>query len=353
MNPSATVTRKGVNKVNFGTVKRILLIGGARLLAETASALTKEKNYQVVVFSSVRHLEESVSGYDSSLKKILEKNKIQYFCEEDINQSKEISRFLDGDTLAMAMGAAWVFEKSFVKKLAKPFLDFMGIDLPRYRGGGHYTWQILFNNRKGCCNLQVISGGEETFHQGAIIKRKEYRLAESCRQPVDYFNAAVKVEKDFIFEFLKEIEEGKDFDLMPLNEEESTYYPFLSTPHNGWINWDWDVQAIEKFICAFDDPYLGASTRLNGKRVFVKKCRIEKVDADIHPFAAGLVIFVAAGFIRVMVKGGVLRIEKIYSEKQKDVLKEVRKGDRLWSTAEDIDRAFTFQAQYGARGLKK
>jgi len=338
--------------ISFGTIKRVVLIGGARLLADVATCLKDDGRFEVVVFSSKRHLEEPVAGCPDLLKDVLEAKSIATFCEDNINQSSTIDQYIDDETLAIAMGAAWVFEEAFVKKFQKPLLDFMGIDLPRFRGGAHYTWQILLNNRKGCCNLQVLLGGEETFHKGPLVKRSEYDFAQDCRLPKDYFDFAVPKEKAFLLEFLNEIEQGKDFSLQPLDESQSTYYAFLNTARNGWIDWSWSAQEIERFICAFDDPYPGASTSLNGQRVFLSGATLEKSDPDIHPFASGTVIHLGDGFIRALAKGGLLKIRGVQDNEGKDVSSLVCVGDRFFTSQDALDSARTFQAVYTAKGLK-
>ena len=45
------------------------------------------------------------------------------------------------------------------------------------------------------------------------------------------------------------------------------------------------------FINAFDDPYKGASTFINKKRVYFKKCSLEKLEnTNFHSFQAGIII---------------------------------------------------------------
>ncbi|MDD5005731.1 MAG: hypothetical protein PHS93_04430 [Candidatus Omnitrophica bacterium] len=320
-------------------------------MAEVAKRISLIDIYEVIVFSSKRHLSEDI-GNGKLLREFLDENNIKFFSEDNINKSKLIDGYIDKSALGIAFGASWVFEKKFVRKFHKPLLDFMGIDLPRYRGGAHYSWQILFNNKKGCCNLQIIEGGEDKFHKGPIIKRKIFTFDRHCCIPIDYFNQAVPIERDFIVEFLNQVKYGKEFKKNMLNEKESTYYPFLHTLINGWINWNWNALEITKFICAFDEPYRGASTRINNKRVFLKKVFLEKRDKDIHPFSAGIVVHKDKKFIRVLAKEGTLRVEKVIDENNNDLMKNIKLGDRFYSLTQDLEKAITFKATYSSKGLK-
>lgn len=338
--------------LEFKRIKRVILFGGSRLLARAAVELSGLKDYEIVVFSSPRHLNGLIDG-DNTLKAVLAKHKVAFFSEEDINSSVRVGKFIDSNTLGVAMGASWVFQKSFVRRFANPLLDFMGIDLPRYRGGAHYTWQILFSNKKGCCNLQIIYGGKGTFHKGPVIKHKVYRLSSGCRLPVDYFREALPVEMDFLLEFLREAKQGRIFKMHRLDESKSTYFPFLHTLSNGWIDWSWSADEIVRFICAFDDPYGGASTRHNGKRVLLKGADIEKKDRMAHPFAAGLIIHKNDKFIKVMARGGILRISGVTDIRKNPAIKKIKPGDRFISLHDDLERASGFKAEYSAGGLKK
>lgn len=322
------------------------------MLARAALELSKIKKYEVVVFSSHRHLAGFIEPGET-LKSILRKNKVVFFSETDINISKKIDGFIDENTLGIAMGAPWIFSKDFVRKFKNPLLDFMGIDLPRYRGGAHYTWQILFGDKEGCCNLQVIGGDEDNFHKGAVIKRKVYDLGDDCKLPADYFGKAGPVEIGFLFDFLDEVKNGKEFKMHLLDESKSSYFPFLHTLSNGWINWDWTAEEIKRFISAFDDPYDGASTRINGQRAFLKKSTVTENDKNVHPFASGLVICKSDKFIKVMARGGILKIERVMDMRKRSLFSQINLGDRFMSSRNDIEKALGFKAEYTPRGLKK
>ena len=66
------------------------------------------------------------------------------------------------------------------------------------------------------------------------------------------------------------------------------YWPRLNTDAHGYINWSNDVEDIEKFICAFDDPYKGAITYFNDNKIRVKKVFLMKTDGIFHPFQNGI-----------------------------------------------------------------
>src|SRR3989344_305774 len=246
--------------MKFTNIKKLVLFGGSRILFDFVSYARENLSFDFVVFSSKRHLDEMVPGKYFTLRAFLEKNKIKYYDSLDINKDKNLKKEAR-ESFGIAFGASWVFETETASLFKKNhLLDFMGIDLPRYRGGAHYTWQILHENKKGCASLQIIKGGNETFHKGEVVTREEFDLPKNLQTPLDYFNYISKKETEFLKKFLSDAVKGKDFKIQILDETKSSYYPFLNTKINGFINWGWAGKDICSFINAFSDPYAGAST---------------------------------------------------------------------------------------------
>ncbi len=135
-------------------------------------------------------------------------------------------------------------------------------------------------------------------------------------------------------------------------EKESSYYPFLSTKFNGLINWNWLGEDICLFINAFDDPYPGAATYLNGKKVFLKDCQTLKSQEEYHPFSSGIVVRKNKQGIFVATLGGLLMVKKVLNSAGKNIIGSVELGGRLYTPLAKIEKALTFRAAYDARGLK-
>lgn len=338
--------------MKFSKINKLILFGGTRLIFEFAKSVKKEK-FEITVFSSKRHLDEIVEG-SLALGNALKKAKIRFYNSPNINKDINLKKEIVPGTLGIAFGAAWAFEKKTAGLFQKNhFLDFMGIDLPRYRGGAHYTWQILHQNRTGSTNLQIIYGGQDTFHKGEVIKRKNYFIPKSARKPKDYFHFMGKEELAFLDEFLGQIRKGKGFTLKKLNEDESSYYPFLNTKLNGLIDWRWSDKDICLFISAFDEPYAGASTFLRGKKVFLKDCELLKTTEKFHPFTSGIVMRKNIRGVFVAVSEAVLLVKKIIGRDGEDMMKSVNLGDRFFTPGNELDNAMSFGAVYGAGGLMK
>ncbi len=333
--------------MKFDKIDHIVLLGGARLMAEFAPHV--KKNYKVTAVLSPRHAVEKVDSAEN-LEQSLKKNGVTVLIVEDINRAPELEKIITPATLGIGLGPAWSFEKKIIDKFGGRLLNFMGIRLPRYRGGAHYTWQILNRSKIGACNLQVIA---EDIDHGAVVKSKEYLLSASARIPKDYFDAAMKEEISFLDEFLAEAKSGKEFAPIKLDESIAEYYPFLSTAKQGFINWNWLPEDVEAFICAFDEPYAGASTFLDGKLVRLKNCELDKKVKPFHPFNTGVVFRVWKNEIYIATTQGALIVKDLRDENGKDIMKEVHVDQRFYTPSKYIDEAMGFHAEYSAKGLKK
>jgi methionyl-tRNA formyltransferase len=243
----------------------------------------------------------------------------------------------------------WIFRAPVLELFGDRLVNFMGIDLPRYRGGAHYTWQILRQDRRGSVNLQLIN---EVVDSGAIVKHREYLFPASARVPSDYFAAAGAVERSFLAEFLDEVKRNADFPLQGIQEKFAQHFPYLHTRSQAFVDWRWEVDEIERFVCAFGDPYPGASTFLEGRRVFLHDARAEYGDGPFHPFLAGLVYATGATGVCVACRGGTLRVSRIVAEDGSDVTRDVRVGRRLVTPQGDLDAAMEFRAVYTSAGLR-
>jgi methionyl-tRNA formyltransferase len=341
--------------LNFGKIRKIALFGGSQLMAALCRSLT-DRQYEglaFALFSSARHLDNIDEKSGVTLKELAESLNLPYHSCKDINHDASLKEFVTPNTLGLALGASWIFEKNTVDLFDGKLLDFMGIPLPQYRGGAHYSWQILSKNKRGCCNLQIIHGGSETFHKGEIIKRKEYVLPASARIPQDYFDAAIPHEVNFLQEFIDDVRQQKDFEPFPLLEDNSTYFPFLNTKRNGFINWSWDANDIETFICAFDHPYLGASTFLRGKRVYLKDCHVESSEVFSHPFQSGLIFRKWHNVIYVAAQDGTIIIRSVTDENGRDVMEFISDGQRFFTPITFLEEAIQYESAYDSEGLLK
>lgn len=327
------------------------MFGGGKLVVEF-SKLLEAKGYKAYVFAAPRHMKEEIDKNGTTLAQALKKAGIPFYEEEDINRSEKLREIAVKASIGIGLGEVYTFNKDTISLFSGMLFDFMTIRLPKFRGGAHFTWQILMGDRKGTWNIQLIN--EEmipgVFDSGEIIRTRNFTIPEKAARPCDYFEVYNTEAVALLSEFIDEIEGGGNFSAWKLNEEESTYYPRLFTLRHGLIDWSWSLDEIMRFINAFSDPYPGASTFVNGKKIFIKTASSSLDEGTFHPFMNGLVYRVSGSSVFIAHRDGTLIAKEILDEKGQIHLPSP--GNRLHTPAEHLDNALSFNAEYNAKGLK-
>ena len=334
--------------MKFGKINHVILLGGSRCTAELSLYLKKNNVVKFNLFTSLRQIEDVIYSDGTKFGEFLKLNEIEFIISKDINTDLQFLNIITPSTLGIGLGEAWTFTQDVIYKFQGKLVDLMGIRMPQYRGGAHYSWQILRGNRIGACNIQLVNKDmvQGVFDSGEIIKFKEYLFPPKVRIPEDYFNHAVEEEIRFVVEFLQEILENREFLKMNVQENFSIYFPRLNTIKNAFIDWNWSSLNIEKIICAFDNPYVGATTFINEKKVRIKKARFETNDGPFHPFQFGLIYKIYMGNIYVATAQGTIIISEVLGEEGNIINTELKNGDRFYTPQKYMEEALTTKIKY-------
>ena len=332
----------------LGTIDNVVLFGGGPILLDAAEILRKAgMSFKVV--TSPRQSDELHPETGKSLLDELGSRKIETIVTASLERLAEETVTITPASLGLSFGAAWIFRDSLIKLFSGRLLNFHGRRLPQDRGAAGVTWAILRDNRVGYCLVHQVAGSVDA---GAIVKYREFFYPASCRIPAD-FQAYYRQElQEFLGEFLDDVRQNRDFNLIDQHEVFSTYWPRLSTEHQGFIDWSWALGDIERFICAFDEPFAGASTYINGDRVHVKDCLTNFGDGTFHPFQTGIVYRKSEQAVYVAVQSGSLIVRRVVTPDKTDYIKKIRVGDRFYTPSERLEEAKQFRAVYTSRGLK-
>ncbi len=246
--------------MNFGPINKILFLGGGRRLS---LLLVKIKNLtaDILVVTSPRLINNKI---DSSLsfKAFLNKNGFPYIVTDRIDSDAVTSEVTD-TTLGVSIGAVWVFKRLFIGLFQGRLVNVHGARLPQNRGGGGFSWRILKKDKLGASLVHQVDEGIDT---GDIVLYEEYIFPVRCKTPMDYHEYGVQKDLIFLENFIRQVFSLNTFYPTPQQNTFTSYYPRLNTAAHGFIDWNWDVGEIETFVTAFDDPYDGAMTFLNGKK---------------------------------------------------------------------------------------
>lgn len=334
--------------VEFPKINKVVLLGGGKVLRELVEFI-QGSGIKLIVLIAPRHSLETIGGV--TLENFLKSRKVDFQILESINVKNLKDALGDLEASAcLSLGAAWVFSQEVISEVfSNRLLNSHGTRLPQNRGGGGFSWQVMTSNRFGFTTLHLVDAGIDT---GPIISQEEFLYPASCRIPADYQEKFDVENLIFLRSFFSKLMKSSTaFELHIQSEPMSSYWPRLSSKMNSWIDWGLDPISLERFICAFDDPYSGAKTYLNGKLVLVKKVALNFEDGQFHPFQSGLVYRTGKDWICVAVSGAGLILQSLQEESGESVLGEVRTGDRFNTPNELLDQARK-RISYGSTGLK-
>lgn len=324
--------------MKLGKISKLVLLGGGEFVLQLL-CWCNSNGLNCKVITSPRHANERLNGEFFHEK--LQAMNADYLIIEDITND-DVARFIGdmGEGLALSLGAAWIFNEDVISSTFKNRLfNLHGTRLPQNRGGGGYSWQILMGVRLGFCQFHQIEPGVDT---GNIFKTKEFLYPAFCRKPVEYQKFYRQENFAFICQILSELMLS-EVDFQPKQQIDylSTYWPRLNATVHGWIDWNLRIDMLERFALAFDEPYSGCMTTLNGKKVFLKDVLVDFSENSYHPFQWGLVYRVSKGWIAVCANGGSLILTQVLNEEGENIISNIVVGERLFTPALNLEERNT------------
>lgn len=319
-------------------MKRILFFGGNRknesypLLKFAIDA--KKRGHEVIIFTEDLHL-NMLAGNGKTLKQYLDEEGLEYIKVKEISKDM-VSKYIDNRTTGLLVNAIWLVRQEVIDLFGGRLYNYHNARLPEERGAAAYSWKILSQSRKGGLAIHKV---EKKFDTGDIVICREFIFPEECRIPADYYLYMNGIEDKLFSEFMDKVDSGGFMPARKQIENNSFYWPRLNTDANGYINWDWSARDVELFINAFDDPYEGASTFIEGRKVRIKKCVSEKVKNNFHPFQAGIVFRQQRESIFVICNGGYLTIKDVFDEHGKRINDKIRLGSRFYTPYSYLEEA--------------
>jgi len=296
-----------------------------------------QKKFHVILFTDKIHLQMKIKdeNYFATILKEEEKNGLTWFEVKDL-KINQLKKYVTSSSIGISINSVWFFNQNMIDLFNGHLYNYHNTRLPLERGAGAFTWRILSQSRLGGLTIHKINVSLDT---GDIYQQKKFVFPKKCKLPIDYYEYITNKEKLFFSEFLDNVKNGFNFKPKPNQNKFSTYWPKLESQNHGYIDWDWTVQEIELFIRAFDDPYIGASTFLDGERVFIKKCSIDSKSLKFHPFQSGIIFRKNDEKIFVAAKGGFLIINDVFDENNMKITNRIKLGYRLFTPTKILEKA--------------
>lgn len=328
--------------MRFDDVERTILFGGGALLIRTARELQAAQK-TVGVVTSPRHANEILSESGDRFVTLLEREGLDFVSVKTLESANSIPYPIDHKTLGISFGAAWIFQKDYIERFGGKLLNLHGARLPQDRGGGGFSWRILMDHRLSCSMLHQITPG---IDDGPIVDFEEFVFPSQCRIPLDFERFALEKNGGFLKSFFEKCEQRYTFSLKPQTAYLGTYWPRLSTLHHGIVDWRWSSLEIDRFICAFDEPYPGASSFIQQTKVFIRKSFVVNTDGSFHPFQRGIVYRKSGGVVFVACGDAAIAMGSITNMEGTNIYDRIKVGDRFHTPVKYLEQAKDFRAVY-------
>ena len=259
------------------------------------------------------------------------------------------------NTIFVSLGARYIFKKDTIENFfSNNLVNFHPARLPLDAGGGMYSWKIMREDR---IDNQLVHLIDEGVDSGPIIDNHPSLFPKQCQIPIDFEVYRLKKFIEFYRGFLKQVQNGKYFELKPQLNYLGRYNPRLNTENDGLINWEMDSYDLFNFINAFDEPYKGASTFLNNGnfgKLYLKKVHLHGGDSSNHPYMSGIVSRHDKNWIVVSTKSKhMLLIEEVIDKKGNNVIKDIKAGDRFYTPYKELEKSKKIKTIFNSKGLKK
>jgi len=326
-------------------LSRLLIIGMNDLACEAAK-FCKDNGIEVFVFSGQRF---------KDLQSIEDENRTCYERMDAIGLNIEeldklevdrLSKFKSKDCAVFSFDSPFIFKKDIITFFDGKLFNEHGAHLPHGKGGGGFSWRIMEDDREGNVLFHLLTEGIDA---GPIIHQKGFVFPETCRKPLDFMEYQHALNKIELRNFLSRLKNNHDFKIIEQDEFFASYMPRLHTPSQAYIDWSWDVEYIRRFILAFSEPYEGAKTFINGKKIFIYDCYVDSKQIHTHPYKFGIIYNITAEGLRVACKNGTLVITDFRTEN----LEQIQLGDRFYTPTTGMDNVFSSRVIYTPKGLKK
>ena len=222
-------------------------------------------------------------------------------------------------------------------------------DLPRYRGAGGGSWQVLNGELEITAHIQQML---LALDRGPLLFGETGSFGILTPYPKDVKAAAGRAAERVAKRLAVMMRAGAQVLPQIQDEKRATYFPRLRTEENGWIDFSWSALDMERFIRAFSDPYCGAAFKYREDTYRVRRASIRE-QIVLHPFCTGLVVNNSEKSVDIVARDGILTYSEIVDQSGSSLPGHYfREGARFWSEPAQLRFSQGFRPKVNPLELK-
>jgi methionyl-tRNA formyltransferase len=196
-------------------------------------------------------------------------------------------------------------------------INFHGSLLPKYRGRTPHVWAIINNEIETGITAHFI---EEGCDVGDIIYQERIKI-EKYYTGADLLNIFQIEYPKIIYKVLESISNAK-FIRIPQDNNVATYFP-KRVPEDGLLNWNWQKDRLYNWIRALSNPYPGAYTYYNKKKVIIDEIKFSNIGFDSSITNGTIISLNENNYPIVKVQNGAIEIIKTRNKHSNFLIKNI------------------------------
>ena len=326
-----------------GAMRRIVVLGAGRL-AVTGAEFARGSGIAVEVFGAPRQADARLPDGRSVADVLAALGAAPRYVESIRDCAGGPYDGPADGAVILSLGSPFIIGQDLIDVYEGRVINSHGSLLPEWRGGGGFSWRILAGDRRGNSCFHLVTPG---IDDGDVVLERAYTFPPKARTPQEWMDYALKQDAACLGELLEGIRDGRTFAVRRQDEARSTYFPRLDSHRQGYIDWSWPGEEIERFILAFSHPYDGAKTFVGEQTVRLFDGYFSADSSHPHGFFHGLILRASVDSLAVACTGGMLTVAR--AEIITDA--ELKPGDRLVTPAALLEEALRLRPRYTPKGL--
>ena len=312
-------------------------IFGGGVFVKHAIQIAKDNNWKVVLRTGDRFLNDLENYDDDSEVSLISGNSLGLLMEEGGMPKPQ--------DIGISFSAPWVIPAKIINLFNGQLYNLHNQPLPRFRGCGGTSWNIMMNDNEGGCSIHLLT---PELDAGEIFAAKKFSFPKSFSFPKDFDELVADEAIELLNEWLPVLlKTGSPGASVQNNDDESEYWPRLNTNIHAWIDWSWGLDNILSFCNAFSLPHLGAKTILNDKVIHITKGTVLAQKNKYHPFQRGIIYKIIDSQLHIAHNDGTFIVEEYSFESDPP---KIRLGDRLFTPTENLEASMLTRIQYSPDG---
>jgi methionyl-tRNA formyltransferase len=333
--------------------KSIIIIGGNRESENSPLDFileySKKNKVKIFYVTNKIHLKKPCENH-KSFKDFLLKNKVEYVEKNNLKNIKFLKEYLkkNPESILLTTFCFFKINNEIIKLFERKIFNYHLGKIPEQVGASATFWYMMGRQKYTAITFHRITN---ELDAGEILYEKKFSMNNKNYSLSDLYKVVRKNEKIAIKQFLDMILYKKKLKIIKKLKQNKIYMPRLNTPIHGYINWNWDAEEISSFASVFDKPFIGASTFLSKKKIYLRNVSSHKSRIKFHPFQYGIIFNNDKKKIYVACKNGFIKAE-IFNKKTKIDPSKIILGSRLYTDQSYLDNAKKIRSAHTGKGIK-